>query len=174
MRDIFEYKQYDSFTQKHGKLVDRLVTDVEVIAGINKRVVPGLWDTGATGTCISEDLANEFGLAPIQQKTIDTAGGETEANVYMIDVALPNKVCITEIPALGVNIGNQGIGVIIGMDIIRCGDFAVTGYNGDTFLSYRIPSKRHLDFAQESKADNLIAQRKIRSSQQNRVKRNRK
>ena len=46
----------------------------------------------------------------------------------------------------------QGIDVLIGMDIINRGDFAVSNRNGATSFSFRIPSVEDFDFAAE---DNL-------------------
>lgn len=42
--------------------------------------------------------------------------------------------------------------ILIGMDIITLGDFAVTNYEGVTKLSFRVPSQRHIDFVEEAAA----------------------
>lgn len=46
----------------------------------------------------------------------------------------------------------QNVEVIIGMDIINRGDFAVSNRNGATTFSFRIPSVESFDFAAD---DNL-------------------
>jgi hypothetical protein len=43
-------------------------------------------------------------------------------------------------------IGNQGIDVLIGMDIISLGDFAISNFDGKTQFSFRIPSQRHVEY----------------------------
>ena len=37
--------------------------------------------------------------------------------------------------------------LLIGMDIIEKGDFAVTNHNGETVLTYRFPSSELIDFS---------------------------
>lgn len=43
-------------------------------------------------------------------------------------------------------IGKQGIDVLIGMDIISNGDFAISNYEGRTQFSFRIPSQEHIEY----------------------------
>ena len=40
--------------------------------------------------------------------------------------------------------------VLIGMDIIGTGDFAVTNLNGLTKFSFRVPSLEHIDFVADA------------------------
>jgi hypothetical protein len=39
--------------------------------------------------------------------------------------------------------------IIIGMDIITQGDFAITNFGGNTFFSFRMPSIQTIDFEGE-------------------------
>ena len=43
-------------------------------------------------------------------------------------------------------IGKQGIDVLIGMDIISLGDFAISNYESKTQFSFRIPSQEHVEY----------------------------
>jgi SEC-C motif len=43
-----------------------------------------------------------------------------------------------------------GFDVLIGMDIISQGDFAVTNFGGNTRFSFRVPSLEELDFNKKS------------------------
>ena len=45
----------------------------------------------------------------------------------------------------------SGGDVLIGMDIISQGDFAVTNHGGITKFSFRMPSVTHIDFVEEFK-----------------------
>lgn len=47
-------------------------------------------------------------------------------------------------------IGEQGIDVLIGMDVISKGDFAISNYNGKTQFSFRIPSQNDVDYKAEA------------------------
>ncbi len=50
---------------------------------------------------------------------------------------------------IGSEIGNQGIDLLIGMDIIGLGDFAVTNLNGVTQFTFRLPSVESIDFVNQ-------------------------
>lgn len=123
---------------------------------IEGRKYQALWDTGATTTVITEQVAHELGLKPIDVAKVSHAGGDRLANVYMVDIHLSQtevilgQVRVTE----GILLGN--IELLIGMDIIGAGDFAVTNDKGNTRFSYRIPHGRSIDFA----VDELAARNK--------------
>ena len=52
--------------------------------------------------------------------------------------------------AFALILGNlRGYDVLIGMDIIGLGDFAITHLEGDTKFSFRIPSQADIDFARD-------------------------
>ncbi len=51
----------------------------------------------------------------------------------------------------------KGADVLIGMDIIGAGDFAVTNLNGKTTFSYRYPSMERIDFVKASAAITTVA-----------------
>ena len=50
---------------------------------------------------------------------------------------------------MGSKIGAQGIDVLIGMDIISKGDFAISNYDEKTQFSFRLPSQKDVDYKQE-------------------------
>lgn len=110
-----------------------------------------IWDTGATGSVITEKVVQDCGLAPIGVTEVLTAGGRVRANQYMVNVWLPNRVLI---PNVLVTKGElEGISILIGMDIINQGDFAVTNKNRNTIFSYRHPSMKVIDFVKEAKKE---------------------
>jgi hypothetical protein len=47
----------------------------------------------------------------------------------------------------------NGCDMLIGMDVINLGDFAVTNYNGRTMFSFRMPSADRIDFVRLSLSD---------------------
>jgi hypothetical protein len=51
----------------------------------------------------------------------------------------------------------KGIDVVIGMDIVTRGDFAVTNRDGRTTFSFRIPSQSHIDFVADDDTEALKA-----------------
>ena len=82
-----------------------------------------VWDTGANKTCISIAKAKELGLIPCGTEKMGHAAGVCYVDKYMINIMLPNHVGIQSLVALGCNLGNTD--VLIGMDIINQGDFAI-------------------------------------------------
>ncbi len=45
--------------------------------------------------------------------------------------------------------------MLIGMDIIGAGDFAVTNKDGKTVMTYRYPSSKCIDFVTEHRGDKV-------------------
>ena len=107
-----------------------------------------IWDTGATGTVITQKVVDECDLKAIGVTEVFTAQGKSKANLYLVNVWLPNKVIIYNVKvALGQLIGNAE--VLIGMNIISRGDFAVTNKGGKTVFSFRLPSVECIDFVKK-------------------------
>lgn len=102
------------------------------------------WDTGATNTVVSEKVVKECGLVPTGIIKVSTAGGIMEAYTYVINIVLPDEVKINNLKVTGGKLG--GTDVLIGMDIITRGDFAVSNYKGQLKFTYREPSLEPLDF----------------------------
>jgi len=112
-----------------------------------------VWDTGATGTVITKQVADEIGLKPIGVTKVYHAQGEGLTNEYLVNVALPNGLIIH--PVRVTEGALAGCDVLIGMEIIALGDFAVTNANGQggTTLSFCIPSVEEIDFVPRSQED---------------------
>jgi hypothetical protein len=105
-----------------------------------------LWDTGATGSVISQRVVQACQLRSIGTRKVNHVQGSTEdVPSYAVNVKLPSDV---EFQDLRVILGNlRGYDVLIGMDIISLGDFAITHPDGNTKFSFRIPSQAAIDFA---------------------------
>lgn len=106
-----------------------------------------LWDTGATASVISTDVVNELGLSPISQCRTYHAQGESIVNVYLIDMVLPNHLLIRNVQVTEGRL--NGFGVLMGMDIINLGDFALTHRDNKTVFSFQIPSTHEYDFVKQ-------------------------
>jgi len=64
---------------------------------------------------------------------------------YFISIGLPQKVGIPQLRVLSGEVKDAD--VLVGMDIIGAGDFAVTNLNGKTVFTFRLPSCECIDFA---------------------------
>ena len=107
-----------------------------------------IWDTGATGTVITMDVAAALKIAPTGLAKTKTANGERLCNTYLVDVTLPNGVAFPNLPVTEGTI--EGAAALIGMDIICQGDFAITNVSGRTTASYRVPSIKEIDYVGEA------------------------
>ena len=144
-----------SFTAKSNSRAKVILTPADVfIANTQDHInIAAIWDTGASGSAITQFVAQNLGLIPIGRTIVHTANGEAEQNTYLVDIGLPNAVkvnglIVNEVPALS---GQAEI--LIGMDIITLGDFSITNLKGKTCMSFRMSSMHEIDYA---KNPNLV------------------
>lgn len=106
-----------------------------------------IWDTGATHSAIIQGVVDQCGLQPIGKAKLDHAGTNDEpdeTDVYLVNIRLPNRVVVENIRVS--RGGFKGGDVLIGMDIINTGDFAITHKDGNTKFTFQIPSQADIDF----------------------------
>ena len=143
-----------AFNIEYSGITNALVSEILISAAFDPsnppdesqaRKYPAIWDTGATNSVITLKVAQECNLKPIGVTKVNTANGTCLSNVYWAGIWLPNKV---HIPQLKVTEGtiSGAVEVLIGMDIIHMGDFAVTNKDGKTNFTFRIPSLECLNF----------------------------
>ena len=144
-----------SFTKRYNGFSNKLLTNVIVTSGHMSSKCLALWDTGATCTCISDRLATVLSLEKIGYTRIQTPSGFSDVKRYLVNIGLPNKTTIENIVVCDSKIGEQGFDVLIGMDIITLGDFAVSNYGKRTVFSYRVPSKETTDYVQQEFMGNV-------------------
>jgi len=114
----------------------------------------GLWDTGATGSVISENVVKKLGLTPISKAKVFHADGTSIVNVYAINLFLPNQVAFKFIKVTEGKL--QGFDLLIGMDIITTGDFSISNTDNKTTFSFRVPSVKRTDFVEEAKPHTIV------------------
>ena len=78
-------------------------------------------------------------------------GGKDRVRTFLVDIELPNHVECESIRAIE-GIIPHGANVLIGMDIITLGDFAVTHRDRKTKFSFRFPSQADIDFVEEDRS----------------------
>lgn len=150
-----------SFTIDFNGITREIITDVgisipiaeQVIAKNDNRIVEtkALWDTGATNCVITRKMATDMGLKPISITKVCHAGGVSYPNVYLINIYLPNDNVVTSVRVTECDDAAGSFGIIIGMDVITMGDFALTNVDDKTIFSFRIPSISKIDYVQEGK-----------------------
>jgi len=137
-----------AFTTKQNKgLLARIISEAAIFNPYNKKSikVKALWDTGATCSVISNTIAKRILLKKICYAEMRHANGIERVPVFVTGIKLPNRVIIPELTVLSCKPIHE-FDLIIGMDIIAKGDFAITGKNGNTKFSFRMPSIADIDF----------------------------
>lgn len=166
-------KQVFAFTSKHPTHLNVLKNDIIITeafdpksglpAPVEKQFI-GIWDTGASGSVINSRVVNELNLKPSGKMWCHAVGDKGLVNKYLADtysinIGLPNKVVIMGVVAAKGEIG--GGDVLIGMDVIGIGDFAVTNTNNKTTWSFRTPSVQEIDFVKGTGKDSSLVVEKI-------------
>jgi len=101
-------------------------------------IVNAIWDTGATSSVITPDVAKQLSLFPVDTANIAGVNSEGVAQVSLVHIGLPNNVLI---PSRRVTIAKIGGGadMLIGMDIISLGDFILCNADHKTSFSFVMP-----------------------------------
>lgn len=142
--------QVHAITRRYPEISNSIVTDLTIsnpFSGFGEKSF-GIWDTGATNSCVSESLAKKLNLQSIQKALVQGVHGTEEVNVYLVDIILPNDkikltVPVTECKELS---DDKSICVLIGMDVITKGDFCITNAQGKTVMTFRVPSVETVDY----------------------------
>ena len=147
-------KRTKSFTEKFKYTARSIKTYCQIseafVADVSNDRKPkfekanALWDTGATSSCISNQLAEKLHINPIGFEEMYHANGSSIVPTYLINILLPNEIGFYHIHVLGCDLHNMD--AIIGMDIISQGDFAISNFEGKTFFSFRIQSTQNISF----------------------------
>lgn len=145
-----------SFIISYNQITNRLKSEVTIQYNDKSNVATALWDTGATNTCISENIVSKLSLISTGKIEMHGSTGSSEQNTYLVDIILPNNVKIDNLMVIDSDIGKQNIDMLIGMDIINRGDFSVSNYDDRTAFTFRIPSEKKINYALETRISGLI------------------
>jgi len=104
-----------------------------------------IWDTAATSTVITPRVIDDLGLLSTGTVKVTTSGGPFKSTVYRIALVLASRIGISNLKVTEAPIV-KGIDVLIGMDVITLGDFAISNAGGKTTFSFRSPSVEEIDF----------------------------
>ena len=143
-----------AFTRRFPSVVDSVVTECYVYSSVDferghkvrrLKLSRSLWDTGASSSLISKAAVDALGLIPVGKSEISGVNDGVEfKSTYLIHVGLPSGDIVTNVFAS--EFDGEDYDLIVGMDIIQNGDLAVTNWNDVTTFSFRIPSKKVIDF----------------------------
>lgn len=146
-----------AFTRRFPSVVDGVVTECFVYSPTEfkhghrvrrLKLNRSLWDTGASSSLISKIAAEALDLTPIGKSEISGVNAGVEfKKTYLIHVGLPSGDIVTNV--LASEFDGEDYDLIVGMDVIQNGDLAVTNAHDTTTFSFRIPSKKEIDFEKD-------------------------
>lgn len=153
------------FDVDYGSIVNVLKTPVKASEAFDpNKVNPSsvklkqynaIWDTGATNTVITKKVVQDLGLQPIGKTNATGVNSSQVVDTYLINLHLPNNVGFQAVRVAELPV--QGSDVLIGMDIIRHGDLAISNV-GKTVFSFRVPSTQSSPITQSSPSTNNNSQ----------------
>jgi hypothetical protein len=148
-----------AFTCKYQGRSLTLNSEVEIFPAFPPPAQPtdskkytALYDTGATHSAITPKVVADLKLPSIGAMNVGVGGGTLPTTGHLVNVGLPNAVMFGMVRVASMVL-HRGIDVLIGMDILGLGDFAVTHHQGKTTFSFRVPSRHEIDFVAEEKAN---------------------
>lgn len=103
------------------------VFSYDVILKGNGHSVPvrAMFDTGATRTSISKRMTDVLGLVSLGTISGFAASGRFTYPKYIVCLELSENIIIPDLAVGGINIGENGYDVIIGMDVICQGELMI-------------------------------------------------
>jgi hypothetical protein len=157
--------EHRAFIIEYERLTNEISTPVQLepIYTTDKRLlgtqteIEALWDTGAAMTCVKPSLRDRLKLRQselVEPITMSGIGGDVEADGTLVSIWLAFNFGIELCPVYIADFpGDQEL--LIGMDIIGMGDFAVCNADGKTSFSFAMPPfPDRIDFADKANAFN--------------------
>jgi hypothetical protein len=135
-----------SYTKEFDGIVKKIETTAYVISEERGVEVTGIWDTGATNSCISKEIVEALGLKQFGESTVSSIEGKVPVHTYIVDIQLPNRNRLPDVEVACTELLDGELAMLIGMDVIKNCDFSISNVGGKTTLSIRTPSKGNLDF----------------------------
>ena len=109
-----------------------------------------LIDTGATQSCITDRLVEHMKITSDETHEFSTAKGKMIAPLHVVDLILPKDKVFENLEVGEIIDDGKGYDFVIGMDILRQGDMAITNASGKMMFSFRMPpAKEHIDYEYE-------------------------
>jgi predicted aspartyl protease len=151
-----------AFTTVYNGVSRKLVNDVGLSIPFDPNLntpeptitVRAIWDTGATMTVLTKKIVRQLNLTPTGKVTVRNTSVEQLRDTYIVNLYLPNKVMIPNVRVTDCEDILGDAELLLGMDIITLGDFAITNFQGKTVLSFIIPSKKKIDYVEEINISN--------------------
>ena len=106
-----------------------------------EKEVTAIWDTGAQMSSISGTLAKSLGLEPIDIIQVEGVHGLEESKIYLVNITPPVGIRFFSMFVTEARMNSADI--LIGMDIIRYGDFLITNGCQKTVMKFQVPPREY-------------------------------
>lgn len=137
-----------AFTTTVDGRVAKLLNEVDVSRtdGSCARSYVAQWDTGAERTCVSQRVVSELGLEQLGCLRLSSPAGVEVVPTYKIVLHLPNNTAVVNYEVPLARFDDCDVDVLVGLDVITNGEFAV-GFDGErTQFTFRVPANALPDF----------------------------
>jgi len=138
--------KYNANTYRYNGAARKIITPIGVsMPNENPLEVVAIWDTGATSSVITSDVAKRLNLCSEGSIVVNGVTGSKIVNTYLVTFTLPNgfsKDIFVASCTMAV-----GCDVLIGMDIISTVDLAITSGSHGTTFSFKTPHGDEIDFS---------------------------
>jgi predicted aspartyl protease len=100
--------------------------------------IRALWDTGAMLSAITPEGAKKLNLVSTNRIKVNGIGSYCIADIVRVSIRLPNLVELKNARVAVLSLVKD-VDMLIGMDIIRLGDFSISNGAGKTLFSFAMP-----------------------------------
>jgi hypothetical protein len=156
--------KYRAFFATYMGITDELTTPASILPIYTTNAafcgmpfeVEALWDTGATATCIKPALWERLELYSLESDCTELAGigGNVPSDLTFVDLLLTSELEIKNCPVYVADFPGD-MDMLIGMDIIGTGDFAVCNTGNKTSFSFTVPPfPDRINFVDKAEAAN--------------------
>jgi hypothetical protein len=135
-------QRHEAFSIEYPNLASELITEIVIFnpADMDNHIKTfAIWDTGATISSIAPSVSKKLCLKPVDSVLIEGVNSLERCDQILVHVGLPNKLVVQNIKPSVCNFGPPELEFIIGMDIIKIGDFMVANSRGKTLFSFAAP-----------------------------------
>jgi hypothetical protein len=171
-----EQPNYRGFFSLPERKLEQLVSPVGFIPHLSSDetivgapvMLDALWDTGSNVSCISSSAYKRLKLVPFgadESGIISGVGGTAKTSMTIATIYIFHNLIVEYCPFYVVTFDDKTFDLIIGMDIITMGDFAVCNTGGKTSFSFAIPSfPDRINFADKADKLNFLNKKNYDSS----------
>ena len=119
----------------------KLITEAEIYNSMQSQNViriKALWDTGAILSAVTPEIAKKLNLVSTNRIKVNGIGNYCIADIVRVSIRLPNMVELNNARISVLNLVKD-VDMLIGMDIIRLGDFSISNGGGKMLFTFAMP-----------------------------------